>query len=66
MTRKLFLEKLEKLDMNQREFALLIGYSYQAVKQWKDTTIPTWLPLIMDHLEILKNNASLASKYGLK
>ncbi|MCF6340342.1 MAG: hypothetical protein L3J10_06305 [Sulfurimonas sp.] len=66
MNRKLFLEKLEKLDLNQKEFSLLIGYSYQAVKQWKDTTIPKWLPLIMDHLEILKNNASLAKEYGLK
>ena len=66
MTRELFLERLENLDLNQKEFASLIGYSYQAVKQWRDETLPKWLPLIIDHLEILKNNVSLAKEYGLK
>jgi hypothetical protein len=64
MTRQSFLEKLEELDLTQKQFASLIGYSYQAIKQWKDQTIPLWVPLILDHFEILKNNVNLAKKYG--
>ncbi len=64
MTREVFIEKLEALELTQKEFASLIGYSYQAVKQWRDQTIPPWVPLVLDHFEILRNNVRLAKKYG--
>lgn len=64
MTREKFIKKLDNLGMTQKEFALIIGYSYQSVKQWKDGTIPKWVIIVIEHLEIVKKNTSLSKMYN--
>ncbi len=65
MNRKELIQRLKLLGLNQREFAELIGYSYQTVKQWQDKKIPKWVPMLLDHLETIQQNKLLAEKYGL-
>ncbi len=64
MTREKFIKKLDNLGMTQKEFALIIGYSYQSVKQWKDGAIPKWVIIVIEHLEIVKKNTSLSKMYN--
>lgn len=65
LKRKEFLERLDLLEMKQKEFALFVAYSYQTIKQWKDNTIPNWVPILLDYLEMLQKNSALAKKYNL-
>jgi len=65
MYRKELIDRLEALGLNQKEFAELLGYSYQTVKQWKDKKIPKWVPILLEHFEGIQHNRELAEKYGL-
>ena len=65
MTKCELIKRLNYLGMSQKDFAEYIGYSYQAVKQWKDGKIPLWVSLVLDHFELIKNNKKLARRYGL-
>jgi DNA-binding XRE family transcriptional regulator len=64
MTKEKFIERLDDLEMTQKEFALIIGYSYQSVKQWKDGTIPKWVHIVLEYLETIQQNTSLSKKYN--
>jgi len=65
MTKKELIQRLKILGISQKDFAEYIGYSHQAVKQWKDGKIPLWVSLVLDHFEIIRDNKKLARKYGL-
>ncbi len=64
MTRNIFKNRLDDLGLTQKEFAEIVGYSYQTIKQWKDNTIPQWVPMVLDYLVIIKHNTILAQKYN--
>ncbi len=64
MTRNIFKNRLDDLGLTQKEFAEIVGYSYQTIKQWKDNTIPPWVPMVLDYLVIIKHNTILAQKYN--
>jgi len=64
MTRKIFKKKLEELNLSQKDFAEVVGYSYQTIKQWKDGSIPQWVPMVLDYLKMIKHNTVLAQKYN--
>lgn len=53
MKKERFKERLKKLNINQKEFAKLIGYSYSAVKGWDET--PIWVNYVLNYFEIEKN-----------
>ena len=65
MNRKELIGRLERVGLNQKEFAELIGYNYQTVKQWKDGKIPKWVPMLLDHFEMIHQSEFLAARYGL-
>ena len=64
MTRTKFKDLLSDLGMTQKGFSELVGYSYQAVKQWKDGEFPKWVPMMLDYLQMIKQNSNLAQKYN--
>lgn len=64
MTRNIFKNRLDDLGLTQKEFAEVVGYSYQTIKQWKDNTIPQWVPMVLDYLAMIKQNTVLAQKYN--
>ena len=55
MTKKEFLEKLKRYNMSNAEFANLIGYHPQTVKQWGDGDIPYFIEVIFNCLEFVQN-----------
>ena len=65
MDRKELTRRLEKIGLNQKEFAELVGYSHQTIKQWKDEKIPKWVPILLDYFENIRQNELLAKKYIL-
>lgn len=62
MKREDFLARLNKLELTQKEFLVIIGFGYQIVNQWKDGVIPNRMSLVLDYLDVLK----VAKQYGLK
>lgn len=66
MDRTELTKRIKSVGLTQKDFAELIGYSYQAVKQWKDGRIPKWVPMLLDHLELIRHNEHLARQYGLR
>lgn len=54
MGKEIFKSRLKSINMSQKEFAEAIGYSYQAIKQWKDEKIPKWAWMVINHLEDMK------------
>lgn len=46
-TKELFKEKIRALGYTQHTFGTLIGRSEDAIKRWKDDTIPEWAWLII-------------------
>jgi len=63
MERRIFIKRLQYIGISQRSFAKLVGYNYQTVKQWKDGKIPQWVPIVLDHIEMLKKNEEQLEKY---
>ncbi len=53
MTKKEFLEKLKRYNMSNAEFANLIGYHPQTVKQWGDGDIPYFVEVVFDYLDMV-------------
>ena len=53
MKKKEFNEKLSRINLTQKDFAQMVGYSYQAVKQWKDDKIPKWAGIVLEYFEEL-------------
>ena len=51
MNKQLFKEKLKDIGLTQKKFAQLVGYSYSAVKGWKE--IPKWVDVILTYMELV-------------
>lgn len=64
MKKEEFKKRLDGICMSQKEFSDVIGYSYQAIKQWKDGKIPKWAEIVMDHLEDIQNCKLRHEKYN--
>lgn len=56
-------QRLEDLKLTQKEFASIIGYSHQSVKQWKDGTIPKWVGLVLNYLDGFNRNEEQFKRY---
>jgi len=50
-TKEIFLERLKFIGYSQKTFAEYIGRSEDALKRWKDDSIPQWAWLIIDLIE---------------
>lgn len=55
LTKEEFNKKLKKYKITKTEFAHLIGYHPQSVKQWGDGDIPYFIEIIFDYFDILNN-----------
>lgn len=51
MKKKDFQDKLKNLGFNQKEFAVYIGRTGEALKKWEDDKIPDWAIVIINLLE---------------
>ena len=65
MLRKELIANLKRLGLSQKDFADMIGYSHQTVKQWEDGKIPKWVKIILDYFDQLQKDKKLAEEYGI-
>jgi len=63
MKKKDFNERINNLNLNQKDFAEMIGYSHQSIKQWKDNKIPKWVSIVLEHFEELNVKKEKYNKY---
>jgi len=63
MTKEKFNEKLKKLGLTQKDFAKIVGYSHQAIKQWQSGKIPRWVEIMLEYFEELYVSSEKFEKY---
>lgn len=51
------------MELSQKEFSQIVGYSYQGIKQWKDDSIPRWAWIVLNHLEDMQRCRQREKEY---
>ncbi|MDR3177685.1 MAG: XRE family transcriptional regulator [Campylobacteraceae bacterium] len=59
MTNGEFAKRLKEVNLTRKEFAAQVGYAYQAVLNWSNHPIPTWVDSWLKHYDLAQKYTRL-------